>query len=271
MSTDLVPTGNTIHKANSIIKGGNSYSTMAQRLANGIYHHIQKNKKFAKEDIYVPVKELRLLMGLEKSNKYAEVLKKAVLELHNPIVLYNSLATKTTSQEKYRKKSKWQISSFLDFSELLEEKESNELVLKMRVSDSFRLLIGLSNTGDFTKLPLEEAVKFRSKHSAVLYEFIKAYEGFSARGNKLFLDFDRLQIMFNPQNHAKYKYFSKFKPILVSSIEDINKTTDFELALDVNKAEKRYYIYRLNLVEKRKELSHPEAGIFSSELGKLSY
>ena len=80
----------SIHKRNEMIRGGNAYSLAAQRLGNGIYHHVQINKLYESKPFKIPIRDVRSIMKLDNNNAYVEVVKRSLKELSTPFVLYNA-------------------------------------------------------------------------------------------------------------------------------------------------------------------------------------
>jgi hypothetical protein len=249
----------TIHKRNEVIRGGNTYSLSAQKLGNAIYHHIQLNRVFAEERFRLPVKHVREIMGLEHNNNYVEAIKKAVHELSMPITLYNT--DQITGLRKKGRETLFQISQFLH--DPIVEKDGKEIYIEAQMSPIMRVLIAESNEGNFTQLVLNTHLKeVKSKHSYILYEYVKSYEDFNVIGNKIELGVERLDRMFNMEHNRKYLYFSSFKPLLTRAVNDINKNTDMRLELSADKGIKKYYIHRLknkeNAEKKKTELDNKE-------------
>ena len=263
----------TINKRNEIIRGGNTYSLSAQKLGNAIYHHVQLNKVYKNERFKIPISSLREVMGLEKTNAYIEVIKRAVKELSEPIMLYNT--DRITGMAKRGQETLWQVAQFLIEPRLI--KEGKEKYIEAQMSPTMRVLIASSNDGNFTQLVLNTHLNnLKSKHSYVLYEYIKSFQDFNVIGNRIELSFERLDKMFNLEGKKKYHYFSSFKPLLERCVNDLNERTDMFLRLATDKKLKKYYIYRLKNKEeaskkkrKVKEEKDIESSGYYSPLGKL--
>jgi len=233
----------SIHKRNELIRGANPYTLNAQRLGNAIYHHIQKNSHFEDTPFKIPVQEVIEIMNLGKSNRYIELIKKSLIELSVPIEIYNPIVLALFNKNK-NQETLWKLVQFVTDAELI--KEGKTSYITGRMSSSMRILIAHSNEGNFTPLVLNTYLaKLQSKHSYVLYEYIESYKNDNNRKAKIELGFERLDKMFNLKGSKKYKYFSKFLPLLERSIEDINKNTNMYLKLAVNKKRKQYVIYRI--------------------------
>jgi len=260
----------TIHKRNEIIKGGNIYSLSAQKLGNAIYHFIQYNRIFQDKVFKIPLTEIREVMGLDNNGNYPTVIKNAVEELAKPIVLYN--VDQLTGVRKREKDTLWQVAQFLHDPAII--KEGKEKYLEAKMSPIIRVLMANANEGNFTQLVLNTHLKkVKSKHTYVLYEYLKSLEGFIVLGNKVPLDFDRLNHMFNLEGNPTYHYFSSFKPLLERCVKDLNKNTDMSVGLSVDKSEKKYYIHRFKNKEnaKTRNIKDVERGEFEpSELGMFS-
>ncbi len=233
----------SIHKRNELVRGANPYTLNAQRLGNAIYHHIQINKHFEDAPFKIPVQDVIEIMNLGKSKRYIELIKKSLIELTKPIEIYNpkilSLFTKNDKQTVL-----WKAIPFISDVQLT--KEGKTTYIEGSMSNSMRIILAHSNEGNFTPLVLNTYLtKLQSKHSYVLYEYIESYKNDNNRKSKIVFSFERLDKMFNLKGSAKYKYFSKFLPLLERSIEDINKNTNMYVKLAVDKQRKQYIIYRI--------------------------
>jgi len=259
----------TIHKRNEIIRGANTYSLLAQRVGNAVYHHVQLNKVYKDEEFSMKINVIRSITGLDNNHNYIKVIEKAIMELAQPIQLYN--LDRITGHRK-RGHSMWQAVQFLHDPEIY--KEGKDLFLRAKMSSLMRVLIASNEQGNFTPLVLNQHLnKVKSKHSYILYEYMKSFEDFNIVGNKIPLDFERLDHMFNLKYNKKYKYFSSFKQLLERCIEDLNDNTDMCVELSVNKSEKKYYIHRLKNKEeatRKKVREQTYRGYDDHPLGKLT-
>ncbi len=242
----------SIHKRNELVRGANPYSLHAQRLGNAIYHHIQSSNHFESIPFKIEVQNVVEIMNLQKNNSYIDVIKKSLLELTNPIEIYNPRVLELFNKDK-NQRILWKAVQFISDAELV--KKGKTTYITGQLTNSMRILLAHSNEGNFTPLVLNTYLaKLQSKHSYVLYEYIESYKNDNNRKSKIGLGFERLDKMFNLKGSAKYKYFSKFLPLLERSIEDINKNTNMYLKLAVDKKQKQYIIYRI-FEFKRKEPS----------------
>ena len=238
----------SIHKSNAMIRGGNRYTLNAQRLGNGIYNYIQKNNYYKKELFKIPIQDVREIMNLCNTNAYVEVVKKAVLELSTPFVLYNP--KDLIPFHKGGQEVLWQSVQFLTDAAIV--KEGKNIYIMGNLTDSMRLLIANANEGNFTPLLLNGELKnIKSKHSHALYEYVSSYETHPQYKNRIEFKQKRLDKMFNLKESKKYKYFSSFLPVLERCIIDINDNTDMYLKLAVDKKNKIYIIYRIRDYDKK--------------------
>ena len=195
----------SIHKRNEMIRGGNAYSLAAQRLGNGIYHHVQINKLYESKPFKIPIRDVRSIMKLDNNNAYVEVVKRSLKELSTPFVLYN--ANDLIPFHTKGKETLWKSVQFLLEPEII--KEGKNIYISGRMSDNIRVLIANSNEGNFTQLILNTHLNnVKSKHSYALYEYIMSYNNHPQYKNRLELRQERLDHMFNLLESKKYKYFS---------------------------------------------------------------
>lgn len=260
----------SIHKRNEIIRGGNTYSLTAQKLGNAVYHHVQINKVFKNERFNIPMSILRETMGLENSNNYHITIRKALKELAEPIELYN--IDRISGMGKIGQETLWQVAQFLIEPKVV--KVGKEQYINTQMSPTLRLLIASSNEGNFTQLVLNTHLNnVKSKHSYILYEYLKSFENFNIIGNRIEFAHDRLDKMFNLEHKKKYLYFSSFKALLERAIEDLNANTDMSLRLSVDKSLKKYYIHRIKHEEAKHKQKKKDEGYKRFEdhpLGKLT-
>jgi hypothetical protein len=232
----------SINKRNEIIRGGNTYSLSAQKLGNAVYHHVQLNKVFKNERFTIPIATLREVMGIENNGNYPKVIERAIEELAQPIVLYN--VDRIQGMAKKGQETLWQVAQFLIEPKII--KIGKEKYVESQMSPTLRVLIASSNEGNFTQLVLNTHLnKVKSKHSYVLYEYLKSFQNFNVVGNRVELSFQRLDKMFNMEHNKTYHYFSSFKALLARCILDLNKNTDMSLELSLDKKLKKYYIHRI--------------------------
>jgi len=267
----------SIHKRNELTRGANPYSLNAQRLGNAIYHHIQLNKHFEDVPFKIPVQDVIEIMNLKKNKAYIDVVKKSLVELTKPIEIYNPIILALF--KKHDKQTVlWKAIPFIADAQLT--KEGKTTYIEGSMSSSMRILLAHSNEGNFTPLVLNTYLtKLQSKHSYVLYEYIESYKNDKNRKSKIELGFERLDKMFNLKGAAKYKYFSKFLPLLERSVEDINQHTNMYIKLAVDKEKKQYIIYRIfnftnkepsqttyikNKINDEEMYAHPD-GLFNSK------
>jgi len=260
----------SINKRNEIIRGGNTYSLMAQKIGNAIYHHVQYNKVFQNERFRIPVTMIRETVGLDTSNNYMYSIKKSLVELAMPIELYNM--DRNIGMHKVGQETLWQVAQFLIEPSLV--KVGKEQFVEAQMSPTMRLLIASSNEGNFTQLVLNTHLNnVASKHSYILYEYLKSFENFNMVGNRVEFNHDRLDKMFNLEHKKKYLFFSSFKPLLERCVEDLNKNTDMSIRLSIDKALKKYYIHRIKH-EEAKYMQKKKATEYKSlddhPLGKLT-
>lgn len=248
MSKEPISRDISIHKSNAMIRGGNTYTLNAQRLGNGIYNYVQKQRYFKKESFKIPIQDVREIMNLSNTNAYVEVVKKALTELSTPFVLYNPkdlIPFHQGGQEVL-----WKSVQFLTDAAIV--KENKNIYITGKLTDSLRMLIANANEGNFTPLLLNGELKnIKSKHSHVLYEYISSYESHPQYKSRIELKQKRLDMMFNLKASKKYKYFSSFLPVLERCVIDINDNTDMYLKLAVDKKAKTYIIYRIHEYDKK--------------------
>jgi len=251
MNTDLFNTSEnnilSIHKGNEVIRGGNTYSLHAQKLANFIYYHAQKNKIFIdneKSYFELPVTEVSRQMGLEGTKAYVAYIKNALAELNTPFDVYNSAILQALSEK--GQELLWTRISLLNSPKYF--KKGKVAYISGEISTEMQLIIRKSstNSGNFTKLILNRSLSnLKSKHTYVLYEYLESFKNHPIYKNGIYLDKKRLDKMFNFKDIKKYKYFSSFLPLIERCIIDLNENSDKYVQLIVDKSSKAYKIIKL--------------------------
>jgi len=237
----------SIHKGNEVIRGGNTYSLHAQKLANFIYYHAQKNKIFVDNDksyFELPVTEVSKQMGLEKTKSYVSNIKSALSELDTPFDVYNSAILQALSEK--GKELLWTRISLLNSPKYF--KKGKIAYISGEISTEMQLIIRKSSTksGSFTKLILNRSLSnLKSKHSYILYEYIESFKTHFIYKNGIYLNKKRLDKMFNFKDIKRYKYFSSFLPLIERCILDLNNNSDKYVQLVVDKSTKVYKIINI--------------------------
>lgn len=236
----------SIHKGNEVIRGGNTYSLHAQKLANFIYYHAQKNNIFLdneKSYFELPVTEVSQQMGLNKSGAYVNYIKNALEELDTPFEVYNSAILKALAVK--GQELLWARISLLNGAKYF--KKGKNGFISGNISMEMQLIIRKSSTsgGNFTKLILNRSLSnLKSKHSYVLYEYLESFKNHPIYKNGVYLNKERLDKMFNFKEIKKYKYFSSFLPLLERCMIDLNENSDKYVQLVVDKQNKAYKVIK---------------------------
>ena len=229
-----------IHKANEIVRGGDTYSVDTKRALNSIIYLIQHNYNNGNVNVYksryiiIPFTALRKMMNLENDANYVERIKKALLELMETIELNNW--TNPLDGQIY----KWFATRYLNEAYFV--KENREWVAKLEISKTVKdLIIRQSN---FTKLDiLNYANKMRTKYAMKLYEYLVSFKNFR------YIDITQQHLMklFGlEENHTTYKHYAKLFDLLKRQIEEIKKKTDLkELRLLDSKQLRKQKKYRI--------------------------
>jgi len=236
----------TIHKANEMIRGGDSLSVYGKRALNAIYYLIQINvNKGNKEAIekadYIPLPfpYLRKMMNLEKVESYVKEIEKALTELQNPIELNNFKNPK--DGQVYN----WYSISFI--SEASWKMDKNKKIAYVALSPLVKWLMINTNDGNFTKLELIDVVnKLRTKYAMKLYEYLKSFE------NYRYIDITQkhmLKLLGLSEDHRTYKNYANLKQLIERQLEEIAKKTNLKkvkLSNSKNLAKEKIYRIMIN-------------------------
>jgi hypothetical protein len=221
-----------IHKKNELVRGTDKYSLNAKRALNAIYWGIQKNSMYDNEIVIFKFSTLRKLMGLQKDERYIQIIKKALIELQEPMQLNNFY------HPIQKKKFKWYSMSFLDEAGF--EQENINSLAYLTINPSIKYLMQID--GNFTELELVETLnRFRTKYSMKIYEYLKSFEGYQ------YLDIsqEHLIALLSIKDNPSYKYYSDLERLVQRQLKELIKKSDLKnLKLQKNTHLKKSKIYR---------------------------
>jgi phosphoribosylformylglycinamidine (FGAM) synthase PurS component len=241
----------TLHKANEMVRGGDSLSIHAKRLLNSIYYIIQFNVNKGKKDLilqttYIPIEfpYLRKMMGLEKVESYIREIEDAFKELQNPIQLHNFKDPRDGTIYN------WYSISIV--SEASWKIDSNKKIAYVALSPLAKwLMVNTNDGGNFTKLNLIPTInKLRTKYSIKLYEFLKSFAGYR------YLDIHQKHLLklFGLDGSKTYKYYSDLERLLERQIKELVEKTDLkQLKLKKTSKLKKDKVFRIEIDPKSKK------------------
>jgi len=214
----------TIHKSNSIVRGGDSLSVHGKRALNAIYYLIQLNANDGKAEaiekmtyIPLPFPYLRKMMKLENVESYTREIEKALTELQQPIQLNN-----------FKNPRDGQIYNWYSISIIAEaswKMDNNKKIAYVALSPLAKWLM-LNTHENFTKLELIDVVnKLRTKYAMKLYEYLKSF------GSYRYIDIEQkhiLKLLGLPEDHKTYKHYAKLKALIERQLREISEKTDLK-------------------------------------------
>jgi hypothetical protein len=235
----------TIHKKNTITRGADFYSTMGKRALNSIYYLLQKHNLYQHRIITIRFSTMRKMMNLEKDNRYVETIKKALLELREPIDLNNFTHPETGI------KFQWFNCSVLNESGFHKDEKINEWLVHIEVSSIFKY--AMKQEGSFTPLNLiQYANKFRTKYAMKLYEYLRSF------GALKYIDISQKHMMklLALDEKSTYKYYAKLLPLVERQLRDIAKNSDLpEVKLLSQKTLTKDKIFRIQINPNSKKIA----------------
>ena len=212
----------TIHKKNEIVRGGDRYSIYAKRLMNTVYWALQKHNLYQYHKITIPFAHIRKMLNLESEQNYVDIMKKAFLELKEPIELNNFKHPDGTLYH-------WYVCSFLNDVGFY-KKDDGKWYADIEVNRLVKQL--MQQEGNFTKLDLTHYLnKLRTKYAMKLYEYLKSFGAFR------YLDITQehlMKLLGFEIEHTTYKHYAKLKILLERQLKEIAKKTDLERVKLIN-------------------------------------
>lgn len=195
-------------KSNYIIEASYKLSLQEQRLIYLLTSKIEKND-FEFKPYRFSIKEIAYAIGSKHKNMYFEI-NKCIDNLRS-----RSL---TIIKEKSILKTNW-----LSSAEYFIDEGTVELCFDPKLKP---YLLQLKNR--FTKLDLEQVIKFNSHYSCRIYELLKQYERI---GSRIFT-IEELRIMFCIEDN-EYPLYADFKRrVIIQSQKEINKKTDIHFEIE---------------------------------------
>jgi len=226
----------TVHKSNKLIRGGSPWSLNGRKAADAIYHYVQKYNLLEKGEIEIPIKMMREMMGLNRTNRYGEIIRASLRELAQPIFIQGADPARKINKSKI----KWDTVYFILKPHEMITDDARSSVIRFELSDTARLLISDSKNENFTQLILKDMTKFRTAYGHAIYQYILSWEN---KTNRIHLDLERLQIMLS-RNSKRYKYFSSFKPLVEKAVKEIREKTKFKnLTVTIDKKNKIFWLF----------------------------
>jgi len=232
----------TIHKKNEITRGTDDYSVMAKRALNCIYWVMQNNDMYKHSHIKVRFATLREVMNLQSDQRYVETIKKALVELQQPMELNNFTHPKT------KEFWGWYSCSVLDEAGV--KKEDDEWMVTIKVGSIMKYVMQVK--GGFTPLDLiVHANKFRTRYAMKLYEYLRSFAAFK------YIDITHSHMikLLALDEKSKYKYYSQLFVLIERQIKDIVEKSDLkELKLMKSKVLSKEKIFKIIINPKSKKM-----------------
>lgn len=188
-------------------------SRNARHLFNYFLRHAQKKIKFENyqgNTFTINYSELNKLADINPES--VEVMKNSLRHLMRPVVITD---TKT------------EFEAIVPVTYVTIDKQTGDYVFRLEE----KVIDLLRQTDYFTKLNLKEFNIFKSKHSIVIFEYLKRYENI---GRIPKIEIVKLRQMTNTQNkYANFKHFEQY--VLDVATKEINTLTNYNVSYELIK------------------------------------
>lgn len=188
-------------------------SRNARHLFNYFLKHAQKKIKFDNyqgNTFTINYSELNKLADINPES--VEVMKNSLRHLMRPVVITD---TKT------------EFTAIVPVTYVTIDKQTGDYVFRLEE----KVIELLRQTDYFTKLNLKEFNIFKSKHSIVIFEYLKRYENLP---NIPKIEVEKLRQMTNTQNkYVNFKHFEQY--VLDVATKEINTFTNYRMSYELIK------------------------------------
>lgn len=188
-------------------------SRNARHLFNYFLRHAQKKIKFENyqgNTFTINYSELNKLADINPES--VEVMKNSLRHLMRPVVITDN---------------KTEFEAIVPVTYVTIDKQTGDYVFRLEE----KVIDLLRQTDYFTKLNLKEFNIFKSKHSIVIFEYLKRYENI---GRIPKIEIVKLRQMTNTQNkYANFKHFEQY--VLDVATKEINTLTNYNVSYELIK------------------------------------
>jgi len=232
----------TIHKKNEIVRGTDDYSVMAKRALNAIYWVLQKHELYKHTHIQIKFSTLRKMMNLESDQRYVETMKRALVELQQPMELNNFTHPQTEMLWQ------WYSCSVLDEAGFM--KDNHKWIVTIKVGSIMKYVMQVK--GGFTPMDIiTHANKFRTKYAMKLYEYLRSFAAMK------YIDITQSHMMklLALEESQTYEYYSPLLRLVERQIKEIIAKSDLkEVKLMKSKSLSKDRVFRIIINPKSKKM-----------------
>ncbi len=215
-----------IHKNNILTDGKLPDSAvLTQKLVNVLYFNYETQGA----EFTIHLKDLCKQLDISNQTRNHTRIKDSLRILKQPIELRNF-------NDKKGRKLKWYLGSFLDKAKLFEDSMD---YVTIRLDED--LIEGMKQHQQYTKIDIETSNKFKTKYGIVIWEIYLRYKNAKRDGvptEVTYQDFSLDEL--NGKFGTDYKYISQMERSIKRGLQEIQKITDKDIAVNWIDTDKKF-------------------------------
>ena len=215
-----------IHKNNILTDGKLPDSAvLTQKLVNVLYFNYETQGA----EFTIHLKDLCKQLDISNQTRNHLRVKDSLRILKQPIELRNF-------NDKKGRKLKWYLGSFLDKAKLFEDSMD---YVTIRLDED--LIEGMKQHQQYTKIDIETSNKFKTKYGIVIWEIYLRYKNAKRDGvptEVTYQDFSLDEL--NGKFGTDYKYISQMERSIKRGLQEIQKITDKDIAVNWIDTDKKF-------------------------------
>ena len=218
---------NQIINKNNIITDGKlpDSAVLTQKLVNVLY----SNYETQGAEFTIHLKDLCKQLDISNQTRNHTRIKDSLRILKQPIELRNF-------NDKQGRKLKWYLGSFLDKAKVFEDTMD---YVTIRLDED--LIEGMKQHKHYTRIDIETSNKFKTKYGIVIWEIYLRYKNAKRDGvptEVTYQDFSLDEL--NGKFGTDYKYISQMERSIKRGLQEIQKITDKDIAVNWIDTDKKF-------------------------------
>ncbi len=200
-------------------------AVLTQKLVNVLY----SNYETQGAEFTIHLKDLCKQLDISNQTRNHTRIKDSLRILKQPIELRNF-------NDKKGRKLKWYLGSFLDKAKLFEDSMD---YVTIRLDED--LIEGMKQHQQYTKIDIETSNKFKTKYGIVIWEIYLRYKNAKRDGvptEVTYQDFSLDEL--NGKFGTDYKYISQMERSIKRGLQEIQKITDKDIAVNWIDTDKKF-------------------------------
>ena len=200
-------------------------AVLTQKLVNVLY----SNYETQGAEFTIHIKDLCKQLDISNQTRNHLRIKDSLRILKQPIELRNF-------NDKKGRKLKWYLGSFLDKAKLFEDSMD---YVTIRLDED--LIEGMKQHQQYTKIDIETSNKFKTKYGIVIWEIYLRYKNAKRDGvptEVTYQDFSLDEL--NGKFGTDYKYISQMERSIKRGLQEIQKITDKDIAVNWIDTDKKF-------------------------------